>query len=728
MNQKNLNRGLRPTGRVLMLFMLALFFILFVITGVSFAMIAHTGTIRDQDLLDIALHAQLGSGTVQSRRGTIRTSNGVVIAAQHPSYTLFANMHPDWGRVGFVEDIDYTAYRLSEVINLTPERIMELLSQENRWEILFGFAGQNLSFIEYNQIREMNLPGIDFHRGLTRFNPLGTFASHTVGYTRFGNPEEHEGERVGEVIGAMGLESYFNGILTGTDGRFYFRRDSFGFRQPGEERRYVIYPEDGYDIKLTINSNIQLFLERAMDEVLLEANPESIVAVLMNARTGEILAAGSRPTFDPNERNPESYQNAIIYPVEPGSTIKVFTYAAAINDGNYHGDQVFMSGSRAVGGQTVRDVWQGWGEMTFDEGFYRSANTAVIDMFREDWLTFPRWIDYLDAFGFGGRTGLQLPVEHPGRIPSTGLNRLDLYVSGFGQGPITVTPIQMLQATTAILNDGEMVRPQLVAEIYNPNTNTVVQQFEREVVGNPITAETARQMRELMIGVVESEIGTGRNHYVLADVRSGGKTGTAQTIDSETGRYSDDIHIFSYVGFAPAEDPEIVMFVAAKMQTEPNTTGHPYVGEIYRFVMNHTLSYLGLASTRGMYSQGEGNITLSQFDRIKTPSVLNLSRDAAVARVYELGLIPVVIGNGPDVFGQSPLPDTLIVEGDRIFIQTCVEDYLQDFTGWTRTQIFRYANLLGLQIEVSGQGQGARQTTRAGRLVRQGDSLSVTLE
>jgi len=724
MNHQNLNRGLRPTGRVMMLFMLALFLILFVITGVSFAMIAHTGTIRDQDLLDIALHAQLGSGSVQSRRGTIRTSNGVVIAAQHPSYTLFANMHPDWGPVGFVVDIDYTASRLSEVIDLTTEQIRDLLSQEGRYEILFGFAGQNLSFIEYNQIRDMNLPGIDFHRGLTRFNPLGTFASHTVGYTRFGNPEEHEGERVGEVIGAMGLESYFNDLLTGTDGHFYFRRDRFGFRQPGEERRYVTYPEDGYDIMLTINSTIQLFLERAMDEVAFEVNPEGIVAVVMNARTGEILAAGSRPTFDPNERNPQSYQNAIIYPVEPGSTIKIFTYAAAINEGYYIGDQVFMSGSRTVRDRTVHDVWQGWGEMTFDEGFYRSANTAVIDMFRADWLPFPRWVHYLDAFGFGRRTGLQLPVEHAGRIPTSGMNPVDLYMSGFGQGPITVTPVQMLQGMTAILNDGEMIRPQLIAEVYNPNTNTITQQFEREVVGRPITEETARQMRELMIGVVESDIGTGRQHYVLTDVRSGGKTGTAQVIDPETRRYSDEVHIFSYVGFAPAEDPEIVMFVAVKMQTEPSTTGHPHAGYIYRFVMDHTLSYLGITSSQ----DAPGNTALPHFERVAMPNVLNLSRDAAAASVYELGLIPVVIGSGPDVFRQSPMSDTFIVAGDRVFIQTCTEDYLPDFTGWTRTQIFRYANLLGLQIEISGQGQGARQTMRAGRRVRQGDSLSVTLE
>ena len=723
MDHKNLNRGLRPTGRVMMLFMLALFLILFVITGVSFAMIAHTGTVRDRDLHDIALHAQLGSGTVQSRRGTIFDRNGIVIATQHPSYTLFANMNPDHGRVGFVEDIEYTANRLSEVINLTPEQIRTFLSQEDRDTILFGYAGQNLSFIEYDQIREMELAGIDFIRGLTRFNPPGVFASHTIGYTRFGNPEEHEGERVGEVIGAMGLEAYFNDFLTGVDGFFHFQRDRFNFRQPGTERRYVIYPKDGYSLRLTINSTIQMFLERAMDEVVEESNPDHIVAVVMNARTGEIYAAGSRPTFNPNDRNPESYANAIIYPVEPGSTIKMFTYAAAINEGSYQGDQIFMSGSRSVHGNIVHDVNRNWGAITFDEGFYRSSNTATIDMFRNNWMTFSNWVDYLDAFGFGKTTGLPLPGEHSGTIPATGMSPVDLYMSGFGQGRIEVTPVQMLQAATAIINDGEMVRPQLIAEIYDPNTSTIVQQFEREVVGNPITAETARQMRELMIGVVHSEIGTGRINYLL-DVPSGGKTGTAQVPDRVDGGYLSGVHIYSYVGFAPAEDPEIVMFISIKNPTTDHINGHPYAGQIYRFVMNNTLSYLGLTQIQ---AETDG-VTLPQFERVETPRISNLSRDAAITRIEDLGLIPVVIGDGADVFSQSPMPDTMIIVGDKVFIQTDIEDQIPDFTGWTRAQISRYVTLLGLDAEITGHGHGARQTIRAGRLVRQGDSLSVTLE
>lgn len=711
MEHKKLNRGLRPTGRFMMLIMLALFLILFVITGVSFAMIAHNGMVRNRNLLDIALSTQFMEGTVQSRRGTIVDRNGVVIAHQHPSYRLYANLHPDWGSV--VEDIEYTANRLSEVIDLTPEEVIDLLSREGVYNIEFGFAGRHLSFIEYNQILEMELPGIRFIEELTRFNPLGVFASHTIGYTMFGDE--------GEIIGAMGIEHFYDDILTGTDGRFSFQGDRFGFRQPGTERRYLTDPLNGHNIRLTLDSPIQVFLETAMDEVVEQADPEQIVAVVMDARTGAILAAGSRPTFDPNDRNPESYANMIMYPFEPGSTLKVFTYAAAINEGHYRGNQKFMSGSRDVHGVTISDFSRSWGEMTFDEAFYRSSNTAIIDILR-NWLSFSKWVDYLDAFGFGQITGLPLPGEDSGVIPVMGTSLVDLYSSGFGQG-LTVTPVQMLQATTAIINDGEMIRPQLIEEIYDPNTNTIVHQFEREVIGNPITAETARQMRELMAGVIENDVGTGRINYVL-DVRSGGKTGTAQVPNLETGGYLDDVHIYNYIGFAPLEDPEIIMFVSVKNPTTKHTSGHPYAGQIYRFVMNNTLSYLGLT---GPQVRAE-DVVLPQFERVRTPRVFNLSTEDAVAKVEDLDLIPVVIGNGVSVFNQSPMPDTSLIIGDKVFIQTDIEDDIPNFTGWNRTQISRYAMLLELNMRIDGQGLGARQTIRAGRKVRQGDSLEIILE
>ena len=726
MDRKILNCGLRPTGRIMMLLILAIFLVLFVITSISFAMIAHTGTARNQDLLARALETQLVVEELPSRRGPIRDRNGINIATQHPSHRMHANFNPDWGSV--VEDIDETARKLSDVIDMERDDILQILSQDYNedgiriWHIEFGDAGRRLSFNEKSTIEELDLSGIYFRDDLTRFYPQGEFASHTVGYTMFYQPDTGEHE---ELRGGMGIESFFNDKLTGRNGAVQFQRDFFGFRQPGHEPTYITEPLDGYEIRLTIDSTIQVILESAMSEVAELVEPDKIVAIVMDARTGEILAAGERPTFNPNDRDPGSYQNAIMYQFEPGSTLKIYTYAAAINEGNYQGDLTFHSGGRTLpGGILIGDH----GliprmEMTFDEGFFVSANTATVDLLRHS-ITPEKYLDYLRSFGFGEATGLTLHGENAGIFPNIYYNEVDAFSSAFGQG-IAVTPIQQVQAMTAFLNDGEMIRPQLIAEIYDPNTNRVIYQFERQVIRNPITAETAAQMRELMVGVVESDMGTGRVNYVL-DVPSGGKTGTAEIPDRERGGYLDGVHIYSYIGFAPADDPEIIMFVAIENPTIDDPyilSGHPFAGQIYRTVMSNTLNYLGITQEQ----VSEEGIDLPQFERIEVPGVVNLSTDVALSMVEELDLTPIVIGNNASVFRQHPTSGLIIV-GDKVFIQTDMEDQIPDFTGWTRLQITRYAMLLDLDLEIIGSGVGASQTIRAGNVVRQWDSLTVTLE
>ncbi|MCL1990300.1 MAG: penicillin-binding transpeptidase domain-containing protein [Defluviitaleaceae bacterium] len=712
MMQKNLNRGLRPTGRIMLVCFLVCFLLLFMVTGVSFAMIAHTGRIGEENLLDMALRAQLGTGIVQSRRGTIFDRNGVEIASQHPSHTMYANFHPNWGSI--VEDIEDTAQQLAQVIAMDRADIARILAREGAeehapiWQVEFGHAGRRLSFSQKNEIDALDLAGIYFRPDLTRFYPNGEFAAHTIGYTWF--------DANGEIIGAMGLESYFNAILTATNGRFQFQSDRFGFTQPGHKRQYVVYPLDGYDIKLTLDATIQSFLESAMDEVLEHAEAKSIVAVVMDARTGEILAAGSRPTFDPNQRNPAFYANRIVYPFEPGSTLKIFTYAAAINEGNYDGSQTFMSGSRRVGNTILRDhPGIPARERTFDEGFYVSTNTSIIDLLR-DAIGLDVFVDYLTAFGFGETLGFPTDGEASGALPDRN-DPLNVYTSGYGQG-MTVTPIQMLQATSAILNEGAMIRPQLIAHIYNPNTNEIIHQFEREVVGQPITAETASQMRELMRGVVHNDIGTGHIHYLL-DVESGGKTGTAQIPGGPTG-FLEDVHLYSYIGFAPLDDPEMIMFIAI----EKTGGGHVYAGQIYRTVMNNTLNYLGLTGNQ----VSVGSTTLPEFERVMTPRVSNLSTEDAISSIEALGLTPIVIGDGRDVFNQLPVANTPTLLGSKVFIQTDTVDRLPDFTGWSRTEMTQYGRLLSLDITITGQGLAVWQNLRPYRVVRQGDALTILLE
>ena len=717
MHNKSANRGLRNTGRYMVVICLGIFSCLMLIIAFAFVRMAHTGFSGDHDLLSIALQTQLRINDVTARRGRIIDANGELLASQHPSYTMYANFNPNWGTV--VEDKIHTARMLSEVINSDFDTILVNLST-GAYQPRFGNAGLRLSFMERRKIEELELPGIYFDQELTRFYPQGVFASHTIGYTKFGaeNTAQH-----GRLIGAMGLEAYFNDILTGRNGRYQFRSDGRGFVQPDHERIYIVEPLDGYDIRLPIQSRIQFFLEEAMDRVVEKAAPESIVAVVMNPTTGEILAAGSRPTFDPNHRNPEFYANAIYYPFDPGSTFKIFTYAAAINEGNYVGSQLFRTGSRLIPGGPIFDH-SGINRntyLTFDDGFFRSSNTSVIDLLRDS-IGYERFMDYLDDFGFGKITDFPSIEEHSGTLPNFGPNisLAYLYTATYGQG-ITVTPLQMLQATSAMLNNGEMVRPQIIADIYNPNTNEYTHQFKREVVGNPITPETARQMRTLMEGVVHNEFGTAHVNYML-NVRSGGKTGTSQIPGGPYG-FLVGQHIYSYIGFAPADAPELIMFVSVRNPTISYANGHVYSGYIYRSVMNNTLSYLGLT-----HNNNVNNDVFLHFETIPTPRLFNLTIDDAVEMAKSLDLIPVVIGTGPSVFNQAPVHNSSIIIGDKIFLQTDIEDFIPDFRGWSRAQINQYQQLLGIEIEIIGHGVGVSQSLRPGRIIRAGDSISVTLQ
>jgi len=709
---KKRNQGINPTGRTTLLIITLIFSLLFVATAGSFMAIAINGTSRGVNLYELALSHFLGTERVQGRRGAILDRNGNPIATQMPSYTLYANLNPDFGH-SYVEDINYTAEQLSEVIDLDADQIRDILSQEGRSEVQFGYAGQRLLFSEREEILALNLPGLGFREEPIRFYPNGTFASHTIGYA-VPTPDG--------VIGRMGVELDFNQELSGRDGEFHFLRDSQGFIQPNQERMYIQEPLHGNDITLTIDSAIQIFLESAINDVLDDVEFNNMVAIVMDARTGAILAASSRPTFDPNTLSDlEYWQNPLMTSFEPGSTFKTFAYAAAIEEGSYVGSQTFTSGRREVYDAVIYDFDANPVTRTFDQGFFISSNSATIDILR-NWVDHTTWMNYLEAFGFGAPTGFQLSGEGAGLLPSTN-SPVNLYTSSFGQG-LSITPLQLMQATSAITNDGAMVRPHIIAEIYNPHTEEIVYEAEPVITGNPISSATASQMRELMAGVVEDQdIGTGRRNYVLEDVRSGGKTGTAQVPGD--GGYVPGLYVFNYIGFAPLEDPEIMMFIAIEMPGGRYQSGHPYAGEIYRFVMNNTMRYLGLSST----SQVEANTTLPQFDRIQVSDLTNLSTSDALAELEATGLTPVVIGSGDRVFRQSPLPGAYILADGRIFIQTEMRDRLPDFTGWNRSEVTQYEFLMEINIEFRGDGGIVTdQSVAPNRRVQPGDTVIITLE
>ena len=702
-------KGLNNTARWMLIFMSVVFLILFVITGASFASLAITGHKQGHNLHERALDLYLTGGIEQARRGSILDRDGEVLASQLTSFTIFANLNEGHGSV--VEDIEATAKQLSTVLNLSEAEIVNFLTTD-RDQVEFGSAGRQLTFIEKEAIDAMELGGIYFTEHPRRFYPNGMFAAHTIGFTRL-----EEENRVESLTGQMGIELYFDEILRGTNGRIQYLRDRKGYLQPEQEVFNLQEPVAGQDVYLTLDATIQIFLENALEAGWKEANPESLVAVVADPKTGEILAMGSRSSFDPNVRDIDNFHNAVISePFEPGSTMKVYTYAAAINEGRYQGEQLFQSGSRTLSnGITIGDFSRSWGTMTHNQGFYRSSNTAVVDML-QNWLEPSQLIEYFEAFGFGSPVGMPLSGESGGTLPiNTELTQQ--ITSGYGQGLLT-TPIQHIQAMTAILNEGTLIRPQLISRIYDPNTDEVTHEFEVEEIGQPITPETARQVKNLMIGVIEDEMGSGRNRYKLEGVSSGGKTGTAQIADGARG-YVPNEHIYNYVGFAPAEDPQLLVYISMT-RPEDDTRGHQYVSDVYQFLMTQSLNYLG--------TEWVSMPSVEEPEMKQVASVVNQQVDSATTQLEDAGFEVVVIGNKSQIFAQLPGENVLSTVGRKVFIQTDIVDRLPDFTGWSRSEINQYRTLLGINIEFSGEGAAVDQSLEPGTEVGAGDTISVTLE
>ncbi|MGL4335669.1 MAG: penicillin-binding protein [Turicibacter sp.] len=699
------NKRLNNTGRVMLMVVTALFFLFFIGIAYLFIDIAVTGEKKGNDLNQYALNVYLVEDIVQGKRGTIYDRVGNPLAEQLTSYTIYANLFEGYGDI--VEDPLITAQQLSTVIDIPVEKLVDILTQEGKKQVEFGSAGRQLTYLEKEKIDEMELSGIKFNENVKRFYPNGVFASHTLGYTKW-----YEDKRT--LVGEMGLEMYFDEFLAGKNGRVQYLKDKKGYVQPNKEEFVIEQVADGFDIYLTLDSTIQTFLEEAMDQVQEQANPKSMVAVVANPKTGELMGIGNRGSFDPNLRNIENYNNPIISePFEPGSTMKIYTYAAAINEGKYNGGQYFKSGSRLVNGATIRDYNQTWGTITYNEGFYRSSNTAIIDILTNE-ITPETNIEYFEKFGFGSIVGLPIPDEYSGTMP-TDWDITQKLTAGFGQGILT-TPVQHIQAISAILNEGKLIKPQLIEKVYDPNKKEMIYQVQTEIVGNPITTQTAQTVKDLMVSVVEHETGSGKA-YQLNNFTSGGKTGTAQIAGPNGYLSGSNDYVYSYIGFAPVEDPQLVMYIA---MTQPETGGHDMLGQIYKYVMQNGLIYLGAEKTP------ISNVEDS-YQKVEIKKYINKTIGEVEEELISLNLQPIIIGSGSKVFAQSPSSGTIVLEGSKVFVQSSSEFVMPDFTNWTKDEIVSFASLTGIDVTYQGEGRVTGQSIMPGESASKGSSIQLEL-
>lgn len=696
-----------------------IFSLLFFILIYRFATIQTTGEAHGQALAARA-HQKYSSETViEAKRGTIYDRNKEVVAEDTNAYTLVAildkKMTSDPKQPRHVNNPEKTAEILAKYIEMDESEIYERLTRKGVFQVEFGKAGRDISHQVKAKIEKEKLPGITFTQDSKRFYPNGVFSSHLIGYVE--KEEEEDGKT--ETVGQLGIEKSFDKYLTGKNGSVKVESDLWGFLLPDSEED-ISPAKNGNDIYLTIDKKIQTFLEDAINRVDKEYSPKKIMAVVADPKTGDILAMAQRPTFHPKTREglDQSWHNEIIETsIEPGSTMKIFTLSAAVEEKVFNPNELFKSGTYKVTPKSVairdHNGGKGWGPITYLEGIQRSSNVAVATLVNEK-IGVDKFRDYLTAFGFDKPTGIELPDEVSGRI----LYKwpIEKITTSFGQGT-TVTPLQLVQAATAVANDGKMMKPNIIDKIVDPNTGKVIKEDKPKIAGTPISSETAQEVREILETTITSEDGTGAP-YKIAGYDVAGKTGTAQ-IPGADGRYmtGHENFLFSFLGMAPADDPELIVYVAVQQpDIDDSTNGSKPVSEIFNTVMKSSLQYLDIQPAK------QEKVTSNEL-----PDLTKMSVEEAEQQLKNMGLKPVVIGQGTKVEKQTPAPGTVSLEGERVIIKSSGKVIAPDMSGWSLRDVMKFAQTAGLKLNKAGTGYVSKQSIKPGATVKQGDYLIVEL-
>jgi penicillin-binding protein 2B len=692
--------------------LMALFTMLFFVLTSKFFLVASSQSAEGVDLIEYGKRKWMKSDVLDAKRGTMFDRNGEVIAQDIPSYSVIAILDKNYPN--HIKDPEKAAEKLAKVLDTDEEKLVELLSKEGRFQIELP-AGRKVSYRKKEQIEELNIPGIDFLRESRRYYPNQSFASHVIGYT--GNGEN------GVQSGLMGLEKSLDKYLEEKDGKITFLGDAFSRAIPANKES-IEKPKHGQDVYLTIDEKIQLYLDEAMQEAAKEYEPEKITGIVADPKTGRILAMSNYPAFNPNQKEIDNYTNfAVSYPFEPGSTMKIFTLAAAIEEGKYNGNEQFQSGSYKLPniGRPIYDHnRKGWGTISYNEGVQNSSNVAFSKLVREK-LGYEKFRSYISKFGLDQKTNIDLPNEKNGSILYN--YEIEKVTTAFGQGS-TITPIQQIQAATAIANGGKMMQPYVIDKIMNPETKKMVVENEPKVKGKPISEDTAKQVRDIL-GTVVTE-GTGKP-YMIDGYNVAGKTGTAQ-IPGKDGKYISGWgeNVFSFIGMAPKDDPKLLVYVAVERpKVEFPEMGSTPTANIFTSVMKSSLQYLNIQPEA---KEKQNKTKMKKTYGTELPNYTGQSAKEAKSELEKLGMQVTVIGSGDEVMKQEPYEGAYIIKGERVILQTSGDVKMPDLTNWSYMDILRLSKLLGLKETITGSGFAVKQSVKSGNPVKAGDFLVVQLE
>lgn len=579
---------------------------------------------------------------ITADRGEILDRNGNVLATNITTTSLVVIPNQ-------IKDKEDTAKKLSTILNSSYEDMLSHVSKKTSIERVHP-EGRQLSYEIAQEIDDLHIDGVYLVKESKRYYPYGNLLSHVLGYVGIDNQ------------GLSGLELYYDDYLTGEDGAIKYFSDGKGNRLELSE----VYekPSDGINIQLTIDLELQQAVERELDNAVSKYSPEHALILAMNPKTGEILAMGSRPSFDPNY-----YQDAteevinrnlpIWMTYEPGSTFKIVTLVASIEENtiDLFDEHFYDGGSISVDSARIK-CWKagGHGDQTFLQVVENSCNPGFVVMGQR--LGTTTLMNYIHKFGFGKKTGIDLNGESNGILFKVDkMGPVELATTSFGQG-ISVTPIQQVRAVSAAINGGTLYQPYLVKSMIEPETDSVIKSISPVSEGSVISEKTSDLVRYALESVVAN--GSGHNAYI-ENYRVGGKTGTAQKV--QNGTYMVGNYILSFIGFMPADDPEIVIYVAIDNPKGVVQYGGTVAAPIAKNVLESAISIFGFdKTTEGMPKE----YTWLDTKYVILPDVVGQTLEEA--RKTLKGYKIEYSGSGNTVAYQSPSGGYYIEEGGTVHL------------------------------------------------------------
>ncbi|MBR6949206.1 MAG: stage V sporulation protein D [Bacilli bacterium] len=569
---------------------------------------------------------------IEADRGKITDRNGKILADNltTTSLVLIPNQ---------IKNKEEVTTNLAKILNISYEDMKSHVYKETSIERVHP-EGRRLSFEIADKINSLKYEGVYLVKESKRYYPYKNLLSHSLGYVGIDNQ------------GLSGLELQYDKYLTGTKGAIKYYSDAKG-NKLNKQQKYI-EPVNGMNINLTIDLDIQISIERELDNIIDMFSPDNALAIVMDPKTGEILGMGSRPDYDPN--NYKNYTTEVLsrnLPIwssyEPGSTFKIITMSSSVEEGivDLDKDTFYDSGSVKVDGSTLR-CWKagGHGHQTFLEVLQNSCNPGFVKL--GQMLGKERLFNYIKKFGFGNKTGIDLNGEGTGIIFDLDrVGNVELATTAFGQG-VSVTPLQQVTAVSSVVNGGYLYKPYIVKSISSSGTNTIIEERTKKLVRKTISSNTSKIMRRALEYVVAK--GGGKSAYIEG-YRIGGKTGTAQKV--ENGKYLVNNYIMSFMAIVPSNDPQAVLYLAIDNPKKTALLSSYTTTPIARRILLDVINALDIEKQTGEVEKDyEWNDTVTY----KVPNCIGKSVEEAKKLLVNFKV--EYSGSGEKVLEQSPSPGT----------------------------------------------------------------------